>query len=133
MSEKKEKEIVYTGINKLFRNDNVQILWNSLHDGTIREFLDDWKWIFSYSKKYRWIVVFYTLIGIFGSILPIALIIYAYYRLYEITGGVLAGIVTLVPVYPFLLYLGIALLVIGVFVGFMGSYISVCKYLRLTR
>ncbi|MBR3419152.1 MAG: ABC transporter ATP-binding protein [Oscillospiraceae bacterium] len=67
----KKKEIVYTGINKLFRNDNVQILWDSLHDGTIREFLDDWKWIFSYSKKYRWIVVFYTIIGIVGSTMSI--------------------------------------------------------------
>ena len=71
MGEKKEKEIVYTGINKLFRNDNVQILRDSLHDGTIREFLDDWKWIFSYSKKYRWIVVFYTVIGIAGSTVSI--------------------------------------------------------------
>ena len=73
------------------------------------------------------------IIGIFGSILPIALIVYVYYRLYELTGGVLAGVITLVPVYPFVLYLGIALLVIGVLVGFLGSYISVCKYLRLTR
>ena len=71
MNEKKEKEIVYKGINKLFRSDNVQILWDSLHDGTIREFLDDWKWIFSYSKKYRWIVVFYTLLGIIGSTMSI--------------------------------------------------------------
>lgn len=71
MNEKKDKKIVYTGINRLFRNDNVQILRDSLRDGTIREFLDDWKWIFSYSKKYRWIVVFYTLIGIFGSTMSI--------------------------------------------------------------
>ena len=71
MNEKKDKKIVYTGINKLFHNDNVQILWDSLHDGTIREFLDDWKWIFSYSKKYRWIVVFYTIIGIVGSTMSI--------------------------------------------------------------
>ncbi len=71
MNGKKEKEIVYTGINKLFRNDNIQILRNSLHDGTIREFLDDWKWIFGYSKKYRWIVVFYTIIGIVCSTMSI--------------------------------------------------------------
>ena len=71
MNEKKEKEIVYTGINKLFRNDNIQIMWNSLRDGTFREFLDDWKWIFSYSKKYRWIVVFYTVIGIVSSTMSI--------------------------------------------------------------
>lgn len=73
------------------------------------------------------------IIGVFGSIIPIALIVYAYYRLYNTTGGTLAGVITLVPFYPFILFLSIGLLVIGVFVGFMGSYISVCKYLRLTR
>ena len=73
------------------------------------------------------------IIGIFGSILPVAAIIYAYYWLYQATGGVLAGVITLIPVYPFILYLGGALLVIGILVGFIGSYISVCKYLRLTR
>lgn len=73
------------------------------------------------------------IIGIFGSILPVGVIIYAYYWLYQATGGVLAGVITLVPVYPFILYLGGALLVIGILVGFIGSYISVCKYLRLTR
>lgn len=73
------------------------------------------------------------IIGIIGSIIPVGVIIYTYYKLFEMTGGVLAGVITLVPVYPFVLYLSIALLIIGVFVGFMGSYISVCKYLRLTR
>ena len=73
------------------------------------------------------------IIGIFGSIIPIGLILYLYYKLYEITNGVLAGVITLVPVYPFIGYLGAGLLIIGVLVGFIGSYISVCKYLRLTR
>ena len=73
------------------------------------------------------------IIGIFGSIVPIGLVIYGYYRLFEATGGVLAGVLTLVPVSPFCLYLGVALLCIGVVVGFIGSYISVCRYLRLTR
>ena len=73
------------------------------------------------------------IIGVIGSIIPIALIAYAYYKLYELTGGTLAGIVTLIPFYPFIIYLSLALLVIGIFVGFMGSYISVCKFLRLTR
>lgn len=74
-----------------------------------------------------------VIIGVFGSLLPIALIVYGYYELYKMTNGVLAGVVSLIPVWPFLLYVGLALLIIGVFVGFMGSYISVCKYLRLTR
>ena len=73
------------------------------------------------------------IIGIFGSILPVGVIIYAYYWLHQATGGVLAGVSTLVPVYPCILSLGGALLVIGILVGFIGSYISVCKYLRLTR
>ena len=73
------------------------------------------------------------IIGILGSIIPIALVLYGYVKLFDITGGVLAGVMAMVPVMPFVLYLGLALLVIGVLVGFIGSYISVCKYLRLTR
>ena len=73
------------------------------------------------------------IIGFMGSLLPIGLIIFGYYKLYEVTGGVLAGVVTLIPLFPFVIYLGVALLIIGIFVGFVGSYISVCKYLRLTR
>lgn len=71
MSENKEKQIKYTGINKLFRSDNMQKLHDSLRDGTFKEFVDDWKWIFSYSKKYRWIVVFYAITGILGSTMSI--------------------------------------------------------------
>ena len=73
------------------------------------------------------------IIGILGSLLPIGLIVYGYYRLYNLCGGVLAGVLKLVPVMPFIMYLALTLLGIGIFVGFVGSYISVCKYLRLTR
>ena len=74
-----------------------------------------------------------VIIGVLGSIIPIALVIYGYIELFKLTGGVLAGVMSMVPVMPFVIYLGAALLIIGVFVGFIGSYISVCKYLRLTR
>jgi len=73
------------------------------------------------------------IIGIFGSLLPIAVIVYGYHRLYEMTGGVLAGVIQLIPTMPFIVYVALILLAIGIFVGFMGSYISVCKFLRLTR
>lgn len=73
------------------------------------------------------------IIGILGSIIPIALVVYGYIKLFEMTSGVLAGVMALVPVYPFVLFLGLGLLAIGILVGFIGSYISVCKYLRLTR
>ena len=74
-----------------------------------------------------------VIIGILGSILPIAIVIYGYSRLFEMTSGVVAGVLSLVPIMPFVVFLGVVLLCIGVLVGFLGSYISVCKYLRLTR
>ena len=67
MSENNNREIKYTGLNKLFRSDAIQKLKDSTHDGTFKEFLADWKWIFSFSKKYRWIVILYSVIGILGS------------------------------------------------------------------
>ena len=73
------------------------------------------------------------IIGIFGSLLPIGANIYGYYKLYNITGGVLAGVIKLVPFMPFIAYISLGLLAVGILVGFLGSYISVCKYLRLTR
>ena len=73
------------------------------------------------------------IIGMFGSVIPIAIIAYGYYRLFTTTGGILAGVMSLIPVTPFIFYVSIGLLIIGIFVGFIGSYISVCKYLRLTR
>ncbi|MBO7519610.1 MAG: ABC transporter ATP-binding protein, partial [Clostridia bacterium] len=56
-----------TGINKLLKSDALQVIINKIYDGTFSEFLDDWKWIFSFSKKYRIIIIFYTVVGIFGS------------------------------------------------------------------
>ncbi|MBR7070867.1 MAG: ABC transporter ATP-binding protein [Clostridia bacterium] len=65
------KETKYSGINKLLKSEALQILINKIYDGTFSEFIDDWKWIFSFSKKYRWIVIFYTVVGIFGSSLSL--------------------------------------------------------------
>lgn len=61
----------YTGINRLLKSDALQVFINKIYDGTFKEFIDDWKWIFSFSKKYRLIVVLYTLVGIFGSSLSL--------------------------------------------------------------
>ena len=61
----------YTGINRIFQSDAVQVMLDKWSDGTFKEFIGDWKWIFGFSKKYRWIVVFYTLIGIIGSTLSL--------------------------------------------------------------
>ena len=36
-------------------------------DGTFGEIVDDWKWIFTYSARYKGAIVFYTLLGIFST------------------------------------------------------------------
>ena len=62
MEEKK-----FTGINRILKSEFVQALLDKMRDGTFREFLDDWKWIFQFSKRYKWIVIFYTFLGVFSS------------------------------------------------------------------
>lgn len=73
------------------------------------------------------------IIGVMGSIIPICAIIFGYQYIFEISGGNIFGVLNLIPTNPFVLYIALGLLVIGIVVGFIGSYISVCKYLRLTR
>lgn len=64
-----KKKTAYTGINRFFRSQAVQAVKNRFQDGSIREFVEDWKWIFAYSKKYKWFIVIYTVLGIFSSTL----------------------------------------------------------------
>lgn len=74
------------------------------------------------------------IIGTLGSVIPILLMIFGYSYLYEQTGGILMSkIFVLQPVYPFILYLAGLLLGLGVVVGFIGSFISVTRYLRWKR
>lgn len=61
----------YTGINKLLKMAWLQTLIDKWCDGTFTDFLDDWKWIFSFSKKYKGIIAFYTVLGLVGSTLSL--------------------------------------------------------------
>ncbi len=62
----------YTSFNKLLKSNTIQDYLNKLKDGTIRGFVDDWKWIFTFTKRYKWIVLFYTVLGLFSSTLGLA-------------------------------------------------------------
>lgn len=42
-------------------------LSGKIKDGTFPEIYDDWKWIFSYSRRYKSAILFYTLIGIIST------------------------------------------------------------------
>ena len=57
----------YTGFNRLLKSDAIQSVLNKTTDGTLKEFIEDWKWIFGYSKKYRGAICWYTFTGILGS------------------------------------------------------------------
>ena len=73
-------------------------------------------------------------IGIMGSVIPICLIIFGYNYIYNAMGGQLvSGLLQLIPVYPFVLYVSGFALAIGVIVGLVGSYLSASRYLRLQR
>ncbi len=74
-----------------------------------------------------------VIIAVIGSIIPVAATVGSYLYLYNATGGVLAGVLRMIPPFPFLYYVCLILLGIAVVVGFLGSYISVCKGLRLRR
>lgn len=73
------------------------------------------------------------IIGILGSIIPIGAMVGGYLYAHDVSGGVILGVFSLLEPYPFLLYLGIVLLTVGVIVGFIGSYFSVTRSLRRTR
>ena len=59
----------YTGLNRILKSQAVQVIVDKLDDGTFAEFFSDWKWIFGYSKRYKWIIVLYTIMGLLSTTL----------------------------------------------------------------
>lgn len=74
------------------------------------------------------------LIGLLGSIIPMVISAVLYYYFYNQFGGqFFSAIFKLTPIMPFLVYLLSILLIIGMFVGLLGSFVSVTRYLRWRR
>ncbi len=76
----------YSGFNRILRSGAVQLLIDKVDDGTYREFLEDWKWIFSFSKNYKKEIVCYTILGILSSSLTIISSVAGKYLIDIITG-----------------------------------------------
>ena len=55
-------------------------------DGTFTEIIDDWRWIFSYSKRYKLAILFYTLLGIFSTTFGLVASVAGKYTIDIITG-----------------------------------------------
>lgn len=74
------------------------------------------------------------IIGALGSIIPIAITYFGYNKLYEMTGGhLISNMFSLIVPDPFIYQICGALLIIGMIVGLLGSFLSVTKYLRWKR
>lgn len=75
--ENKEKKLSFESLDTLIRK------WK---DGSIREIIDDWKWIFSYSAKYKFAIAFYVILGIVSTTLGLAGSVAGKYLIDIITG-----------------------------------------------
>ena len=62
-----ENKTKYTGVNRHLKSDAAQMLLDRMGDGSMGEFFEDWKWILSYSKKHKWAIVIYTILGILSA------------------------------------------------------------------
>ena len=66
--------------------ESLDILIKRWKDGTFSEIIDDWKWIFSYSKRYKGAIIFYTLLGIFSTSMGLVSSVASKYMIDIITG-----------------------------------------------
>ena len=76
----------YTGFNRILKSKALQYIVNLIDDGTFSEFYDDWKWIFSFSARYKWIILFYTVLGIVSSTLSLGASVVSKYLVDIVTG-----------------------------------------------
>ena len=72
-------------------------------------------------------------LGGIGSIIPIIVSIYGYTALYDYFDGALfsSNLAKIINPVPFVYYISIVLLIIGMLVGMFGSYRAVKKYLKI--
>ena len=74
------------------------------------------------------------IIGFVGSVIPCILLFFGYNYFYDVTGGqIMTRIFKLIEPTPFCYYIMLMLIGIGMVVGFIGSAISVSRFLRWKR
>ena len=68
------------------RKTSYERLLDSIRQGTFSEIVDDWRWIFSYSSRYKGAIAFYTLIGVLSTTLGLVTSVASKYLIDIITG-----------------------------------------------
>ena len=76
--------------------ESIDTLRSSMKDGSFQEIIDDWKWIFTYSKLYKGAIAYYILLGILSTSLGLASSVAGQYVIDIITGYKTDKIVLLV-------------------------------------
>ena len=72
------------------------------------------------------------ILGMLGAVIPIVITLYGYTALYDRFGGQLfTNFIKLVEPTPFIYYTSLALIIIGMVVGMIGSSRAVRKYLKI--
>lgn len=66
--------------------ESLDVLISRWKDGTFSEIIDDWKWIFSYSARYKGAIAFYVILGIFSTSMGLVSSVASKYMIDIITG-----------------------------------------------
>lgn len=69
-----------------FSSEALNTLIRRWKEGTFYEIIDDWKWIFSYSVRYKGAILFYTLLGIFSTSMGLVSSVVSKYLIDIVTG-----------------------------------------------
>ena len=80
-------------------SESLRELHRRWKDGTFQEIIDDWKWIFTYSRRYKSAIVFYIFLGILSTTLGLVGAVASKYVIDIITGYQTSKLVILIVVY----------------------------------
>lgn len=80
MRENKEKKNHFSAFK------SIEMLQERWRNGTFHEILEDWQWIFGYSKKYKGAILFYLLLGIISSSMGMVSSVASKYLIDIVTG-----------------------------------------------
>lgn len=72
--------------NKNLSFESLDILISRWKNGTFSEIIDDWKWIFGYSARYKGAIAFYIFLGVFSTSLGLVSSVASKYLIDIITG-----------------------------------------------
>ena len=66
---------------------SLDVLIQRWKDGTFGEIIDDWKWIFTYSARYKKQILFYTILGLVNTCLTLVSSVASKYTIDIITSA----------------------------------------------